>query len=318
MSIADDDEEQARRLVYNVYNNIQSNFLAWKADYAARAMASASLSPLLNNTDINTNVSTQLTLYDALSIALVQTNQESLEYHDLESGTVHNVRMDMTRVCDPRGSEIFVPSPVYEHCAPIDRNNHHGDDSSKVPFIPFEDDPGFDLERYFVEFSGLAWTQPQMDPDLESVVVETARRLHYDHGMDLHRIASADVLPLPLFNQHRSQGMIHSSRRRDFFSEWPVGVSAAEKILPSQTPLAQSIKEAVQKLTTEFCTNLNCVIGFCSTHLDPLPEPLPGPPATLRNERLHEMVKEPCSVECFLLVEEDEEDFPDLFGYSAL
>ncbi|KAJ7056621.1 hypothetical protein C8F01DRAFT_1154329 [Mycena amicta] len=271
--------EEATRLVQTVYENVHKNFVVWKADYAARAMASASLTIPTDGTSSSVGTLPSLSL-------------------DSNETPSIRVPMEVTRVADSIDPGLFEPFPVYEYCAPIDRNNHL-------------DDPTFDFAAYFEEFSGVAWTVPRVDPDLEAVVVETARRLHSEHGMEFRLIAETGVLPLELFNRDGRPGMIHMSHRRDF-PDWPPGVSAAEKTLPSQTPLAKTVEGAVAMLVTEFCTNLNCMIGFCTTHLDSMPQPLPGPPSTIRNERLRDLVPEPCGNDCFVLREEEDEDMKDL------
>ncbi|KAJ7484132.1 hypothetical protein FB451DRAFT_1028361 [Mycena latifolia] len=194
----------------------------------------------------------------------------------------------------------FPPLPAHEHCTQIARNIFQGDDPHDLPFIPFADDPTFDQAKYLEEYEAFSWEEPTVDPDLEVVVVETARRLHTDHHIPYRHIDETGVLPLELLDRNRSRGMIYLSQRRDF-PEWPPGVPASAKRLRDDTPLvAYSPDKTLAVLVSNFCTNLNCLVGFCGTHLDPAPMPLTTPPL-VKSQRMQDLVSAPCSADCFVL-----------------
>jgi len=61
----------------------------------------------------------------------------------------------------------FPPYPSYNACTPISRSIMVGDDSDKLPFIPFADDPTYDYRLDIENHSYFAWpnlTRTQ-DPD---------------------------------------------------------------------------------------------------------------------------------------------------------
>ncbi|KAJ6465402.1 hypothetical protein C8R45DRAFT_839883 [Mycena sanguinolenta] len=218
-----------------------------------------------------------------------------MEIRDLETGTTRQVPTQVFRIFD-----AFPVPPPYEYCTSTDRNIFLGDDPSYMPFLPFRDDPTFDQAKYANEYKGFSWEKPVIDPDLEVMVIEAARRLHGEHQMLYQHIDETGMLPLELLDRDGMRGMIYRSRKRDF-PDWPPGVSAAEKILQYDTnPVANSPDQALALLVSTFCTNLNCTIGFCGTHLDPTPMPLSTPPL-LKSEQLKNLTRTSCSPDCFLL-----------------
>jgi hypothetical protein len=151
---------------------------------------------------------------------------EYIEVWDYENGTMERVPLHVTRV------DIAFPAlPAHEYCTPITRNLFLGDDPHDLPFIPFADDPTFDLARYLEEYKTFSWRESAVDPDcefhppgqdvsfspgveVEVVVVETARRLHTEHQMPYRHIDETGVLPLELLDRGATRGMVYRSRRR--------------------------------------------------------------------------------------------------------
>ncbi|KAJ7914045.1 hypothetical protein B0H13DRAFT_1712227 [Mycena leptocephala] len=199
-----------------------------------------------------------------------------------------------------RVADTFSALPAYEYCTPTVRNIFQGDDPHDMPFVPFADDPTFNHARYLEEYRSFSWRTSALDPDLEVLVVETARRLRTEHQMLYQHIDETGVLPLELLDRDGVHGMIYKSRRRDF-PDWPPGVPASEKCLQADTgPFSQSPDKALALLVSYFCTNLNCAVGFCNTHLDPTPMPLTMPPL-VKCERMKDLAGTPCGDDCFLL-----------------
>ncbi|KAJ8508047.1 hypothetical protein ONZ45_g9644 [Pleurotus djamor] len=107
-----------------------------------------------------------------------------------------------TTQIDPEVIEIpsfddFRPSPVYESCTPIDVNQYIGEDPEPMKFFPFADDPEFNMNAYAEEYREVAWNVPAMDPDLQLIVLKTARLLRDQHQLSDEVIDSTDVLSLP-------------------------------------------------------------------------------------------------------------------------
>ncbi|KAJ6562723.1 hypothetical protein DFH09DRAFT_1478716 [Mycena vulgaris] len=211
------------------------------------------------------------------------------------------VPLEVTRLEAP-----FHALPAHEYCTPISRNVFQGDDPHDLAFLPFADDPTFDHAKYLEEYDSVSWLESVLDPDVEVVVVETVRRLHKDHGIQYRHIDETGILPLELLDRNGSRGMIYRSRRRDF-PDWPPGIPASEKRLQDDTtPIAHSPDKKLAVLVSNFCTNLNCLVGFCSTHLDPMPMPLTTPPL-VRSQRMKELASAPCGTDCFSLQSHDDQ-----------
>ncbi|KAF8152093.1 hypothetical protein K438DRAFT_1864497 [Mycena galopus ATCC 62051] len=294
----DESLSYATSLVQKVFNEVHEEFRLWKRDYASRMLQAVArppspqttlLEPLnFENADL---VSSEPTEKPHSPLSTVK----YMEIQDSELGTTQRVPMQVFNVVDP-----FPAVPAHEFCTPTSRNIFLGDDPSYMPFLPFADDPTFDQARYVSEHKGFEWRRPRVDPDLEVVVVEAARRLHGEHQMLYRHIDETGVLPLELLDRDGTRGMIYRSRRRDF-PPWPPGVPDSAKHLKYDAdPTANTPDTALALLISTFCVNLNCNVGFCSTHLDPTTMPLTTAPL-VKSHRLRDHVRTACGEDCFIL-----------------
>ncbi|KAF7342541.1 Pre-mRNA splicing factor [Mycena sanguinolenta] len=298
----DSDQEDDGRLAYatflvkKIFDEVCEEFRLWKKNYASRVLRELAHPPSSEEDAFSEPEASDQKMPEQAEIPTPPApTLQYMEIQDLKTGTTQQIPTQVFRIFD-----AFPVPPPYEYCTPTDRNIFLGDDPSYMPFLPFRDDPTFDQARYANEYKGYSWEKPFIDPDLEVVVIEAARRLHGEHQMLYQHIDETGMLPLELLDRDDMRGMIYRSRRRDF-PEWPPGVSAAEKILQYDTnPVANSPDKALALLVSTFCTNLNCTVGFCGTHLDPTPMPLSTPPL-LKSEQLKNLARTPCSADCILL-----------------
>ncbi|KAJ7088459.1 SET domain-containing protein [Mycena belliarum] len=285
---------RATQLVEHVLQDVWEEFRLWKDDYVARTLSS-----LTSQVEDAPNSSAlENAVYEAgwNSGSGPMHSEEYVEVFDCETQTTERVPLELIHL-----NEVALPPlPAHEYCTPIERNMFLGDDPRELPFIPFADDPSFDRARYLEEYNEFSWEEPAVDPDLEAIVVEAARRLHDDDHMPYRHIDETGVLPLELLDRDRSRGMVFRSRRRDF-PAWPPGVPASAKILHDDTPAIAAVPDKqLAVLVSTFCTNFNCLTGFCTTHLDAMPMPLSTPPA-MKNARMAQQASSPCGADCFVL-----------------
>ncbi|KAJ7282490.1 SET domain-containing protein, partial [Mycena rebaudengoi] len=291
----------ATNLVDFVYQEVYEEFRIWKHDYASKILASLATRPRSRVSSVSiANNSTDSGYALGPPSTSSATTVEYIEVWDYETETMGQMPVDVTHM----NNAFPAPFSAHEFCTPISRNVFLGDDPRAMPFMPFEDDPSFNHVEYLDAFDGQADIQ---DPDLEVVVVETARRLHTEHKMPYQHIDETGVLPLKLMGTDGQRGMLYKSHRRDF-PDWPEGVPASAKQLRADPdnplrdkpdPADQVPDQKLANLISTFCTNLNCVVPFCSTHLDPTPLPLSNPP-TLTSTQMADLVGSPCGEECFL------------------
>ena len=56
----------------------------------------------------------------------------------------------------------YAPTPPYESCAPTRRQILRGDDPPEMPFVPYADEPSFDIDAYADDHDAFAWQVDRM------------------------------------------------------------------------------------------------------------------------------------------------------------
>ncbi|OBZ77416.1 Histone-lysine N-methyltransferase EZH1 [Grifola frondosa] len=160
----------------------------------------------------------------------------------------------------------FRPPPNrYESCTPISCNILHGDDPNDMPFVPFADDPTFDAKEHVLEYKSLSWQRGLRDPNLLTIVIEAARRLHYGHGIPLQDIDNAGILPFTLLTT-LAPGAIWTASQSDPLN-WPGSSQTLHPPLPDLPSTdRRDTQTRIRDLLTLFCPNPNCLQTLCLTH----------------------------------------------------
>ncbi|TFK72836.1 SET domain-containing protein [Pluteus cervinus] len=193
------------------------------------------------------------------------------------------------------GSQNPKPHPQYEFCTPISRNMPMITNSNVLQFVPYADDPKFQIPKLLRYYAGLTWQHdPPEDPDREIISLEVARRLHFAKGLSYDEIDDLGQIYLV-------EDLLDHITKRDI-PRWP---GAFDPHLPLLTPrpieMGNSLFEQVNTmLLPQFCPNLNCLASFCPTHRlvgfhDPL-EPA-KPEETAENLKGRKRV---CGDHCYL------------------
>jgi hypothetical protein len=133
----------------------------------------------------------------------------------------------------------FEPHPPYESCTPSVQTiaprmgSAPYEEFSIAPYIPYADDPNWNVRTYLHPFEKFAW-ETLADPDgkrfqlffelahassliatamiVEVIQFEVLRRLHFGHGLSLEDIDITDVLPQ--LRQSNRFGLIYEMTQR--------------------------------------------------------------------------------------------------------
>lgn len=186
----------------------------------------------------------------------------------------------------------------YESTVPASRSIQWGDDDTAMPFLPYADDSSFPVNELLEEYdNNLSWTAPglnsQNDPDAERIAIETGKRVLLIKGVTLDDMDEF----------HPVSG------------GWKqlLGMTTHRHILPwcSSEPLAETVfwppipthAESLLEGWSIFCQNVNCILPWCSIHLNPglYSKPRSAKPELSNIELKTVLSRTPCGASCFLL-----------------
>ncbi|KAK0199145.1 hypothetical protein F5146DRAFT_1022289 [Armillaria mellea] len=133
-----------------------------------------------------------------------------------------------------------------------------------LPFLPFADDPTFPLAEYAKHYESFEWQVDFVDPDVEVVEIEIARRLHCEFGLSLNAIDELKIIRHMRLS-HES-GLIWDTFQRDLpdipWLDEPVIMTLPPRKLPSGNDLLNEIN----RFRPQFCPNMNCIHLACKVH----------------------------------------------------
>ncbi|PFH51358.1 hypothetical protein AMATHDRAFT_142730 [Amanita thiersii Skay4041] len=199
----------------------------------------------------------------------------------------------------------LTPCPTYEACTSLGQNILLGDDSADMSFIPYADDPGFDLVPHLEDYQSFSWQETTRDPDLEVIVIETAKRLQSRHGLSLKQIDEIEDPHLPLHPLQRGlgeNGIIVNCHNRDF-PPWPNGPSYP---LDLYNPIyeGKGLKFKQKNMLQYFCPRRSCITSYCFIHLEHEGTTIHIPkrvPPLIKDDMLEAAIQHFCGQKCFLL-----------------
>ncbi|PBK76499.1 SET domain-containing protein [Armillaria solidipes] len=126
-----------------------------------------------------------------------------------------------------------------------------------LPFVPFADDPTFPLVEYAKRYESFEWQVDFVDPDVEVIEIEVARRLHCEFGLSLNAIDELKIIR-PMRLSHDS-GLIWDTFQRDMpdipWLDEPVIMTLPPRKLPSENDLLNEIN----RFRPQFCPSMNCI-----------------------------------------------------------
>lgn len=263
---------QTSRLVRSVYREVWQEFYRWDAAYARSRLDSFAIRHIPD---------------DALAVStFIADRRDPLldgehKFNDAvavcpptdDSYTVYDFCQDSDRttsqwsvIANTQQVDAFVSCEAFEACAPLSCNVFHGDDPEDMTFVPFADDPAFNVQDHLEEYKTFSWQSVHEDSDLNTILMETARRLWDKYGVTIEHVDETGVLPRPLKTYLGVSGAISASLQRDSLN-WPgsshSSVSMLPDILPSQR---DDLRARLHDHLNLFCPNLNCIQASCFTH----------------------------------------------------
>ncbi|PIL34576.1 transcription factor [Ganoderma sinense ZZ0214-1] len=260
------------RAVKKQFEDVLREYYAWEPTYCSEKLGSLAVSiPLVGSaTDFDMihlgGSSSSSTQPETETRSVSATRGVSFEFdryiaHDNDLLEVELVRAETidTTVSLP------TPYPSYESCTPTSRNILHGDDPHAMPFLPFADDPSFNPTDYVLDHKRLAWQEGYRDTDLLEIVLETARRLHFGHGMSIQEIDDTGILPR-LWTTSAGWGAIWHGRMSDPIL-WPGSSRSSHPPLPDLPPPERhDLQTRLQDYLTLWCPNVDCTEALCLPH----------------------------------------------------
>ncbi|OCB85032.1 SET-domain-containing protein [Sanghuangporus baumii] len=287
MSEAED--EAVSSLITSVYNDVWDEFYAWEQDYCASEIHS--LQSDITKTDAS-GESLESESTDIVSPQSFFTNipaspdslhwenpSEKVERRDEAAALVD---YKMVHLKAPK----LNPTPCYESCSSMSTSVFAGDDSDDMPFVPF---PGsnFDFAGYRNHHERFAWEKERLDPDKETIILESIRRLNNYHDIPLEHIKRVLLPSVP----------ISKLGQRDLL-QWTSFENRHDEIPASPSlPEHWDTKARFDGIVKHFCPNLNCIEAFCSLHEEVPPV---GPPNNASAGEKLGTDSGPCGSHCYL------------------
>lgn len=152
-------------LVRSVFCEVWREFYAWERSYSREAMASLArqAGPNQEQSFCETSAVVPDTLGISPDNSFGDQQQQFIVYNfqTASSFTVAHLSVLSTDI------QEIVSQDCYEACTPASSNIIQGDDPNNIPFIPFSDDPKFNIRDHLLEHQGLEWQNEGNDPDCE-------------------------------------------------------------------------------------------------------------------------------------------------------
>ncbi|KAF9008257.1 hypothetical protein BDQ17DRAFT_1349630 [Cyathus striatus] len=303
--------EEILQTVQQVYQEVWDEFYTWEQDACQQLLdelhAPEHLPPDIHEFPIQG-------LYNVTRVDVEDEDDDTdafiiEEYGDVvpdKDGMIAPIATWYTKTIDVE-AEKFLPHPSYDFCTPASRNVYRwrmDEISNMADFIPYADDPTFDF-TIMEDFETFAWQVDMQNPDIELILLETIRRLHFGKGMSFEEIDTTNVLSHPIRSSNKT-GILWEAMQRDILP-WPGSeFSNLPKLPKSAAPPKNNLFEAVNDAIEVFCPNLNCLHSECDTHHGITYARFRPVPALFTNEQIREVEGEPCGVHCFRLFHTDD------------
>ncbi|EGO29321.1 hypothetical protein SERLADRAFT_433320 [Serpula lacrymans var. lacrymans S7.9] len=289
----DSDLAKLQKVGTTVYREVWTEFYKWEPDYCQQRIDS-----LADDESAAWVVTTKLSEMIDHNEPQVLDNEMDMDSPSCvfaranPDGTFTESRIPLEEIF----VEYFEPHPNYESCLPTNKSFACGRGSFNLPFIPYEDEPEFDVKEFLKGIDSFHWESDHEDPDIQLIDLETARRMHYVYDISLADIDRSKILPR--LRESDTFGLLWEASQRDLI-HWPGAAFNEHEELPtSYAPASDDLRGRLNSILPIFCPNLNCMQAKCPTHecLYPVYD-AEKPKVTSISMLLSE--GDPCGEECF-------------------
>ncbi|KAF8481374.1 hypothetical protein JB92DRAFT_3132945 [Gautieria morchelliformis] len=279
-----------------VYQEVWHEFFDWEQEYCVQMLTSLdpTTSAITPHPVLSLEVSetVEIATGDASSIA---TDCIQLWHFDSNMDVSSEVLSCPTYSCTS-----LEPVKPYEACTYSHKNLYVADDfCEKLQFMPFSDDLRFPAAELFELYDSIGW-ETRKDPDLDVIVAEAARRLHFRFGISFADIDETGVLPISIIERPERKGLLRMLSQRDMLL-WPGSFLSDLPVLPkTDDPPLTALRKRVNGIRYLFCANLNCLEPYCPTHrVVNLDEQLKPPTNNEVQGNSEHAGNPPCGYDCF-------------------
>ena len=152
------DPEEATAFILSVYSDVWKDYFEWDRNFSVSQLDKLCNEDVLGCSDDYTIES----LCETVDFTSCWQSQSTL-------GT--GVRIDCNGDLSESSWQLAIVAPSlpefspYEYCNPLVRNEFLGDDPEPMPFVPFPDEPDFNLTDYQNLYKSFAWKMEASEPD---------------------------------------------------------------------------------------------------------------------------------------------------------
>jgi histone-lysine N-methyltransferase EZH2 len=284
------DPDETRALVFGVYREVWDEFNKWKVENSEQQL-------LLLQKPLPPPGAAEDALLEASDLREGEPGEVEIIYLcESEDDTPLHPGGSTVLMCETVHLELppdFAPHPRYESCTPAVQSiafrpgSSAEDELDILPFVPYADDPTFDVEGYLGMFKYFAW-EYLGDPDTVVIQFETLRRLYFGNGLSLDEIDATGILPQLRVNNR--DGLIYKMTQRDelfwpgMMVDFPIdgdGVEQRNIDFRAHEPNIDNLRGRLDSIVPYFCANPGCIQAFCPRHvMQFLPVPQTAPRVT--------------------------------------
>ena len=190
-----------KALIYSVYEDVWKDFYDWENQYCNTILRFLDTESTIHEDETADFLGSES--WDGLRASSIYESVQVLEY--IKQGPVKSIKKSYTIT-----APVVEPHDAYESCSPTDRSIFVGDDADELPFLPFADDPSFNVKNYCEQFTAFAWEKDSNSDReclcvvitfyskislVEMIALEAMSRLHFYHDVSVADLGETQLFP---------------------------------------------------------------------------------------------------------------------------